>query len=188
MKRVLISTLVGLIALAVTAVAQKPKQEPQIWGGPAKKELKGAVKGHSYRVVLRIQQAKAGGRRITFAPASDPAIASDGFLINGAETYGFDGIYKEWAPKGYTARKVLEQRATEIIQFDVWMDGKRIPISRRKHETMLMPRLDTAHAELSKDGKQLVVYMSGSDGAGSWTSVWRIHRTGKVELNVSTGG
>jgi hypothetical protein len=188
MKRVRITTLVALPALVAASVAQAPKTPQLRWGGLERKELKGTFNGHYYRVILRAQNAKGGGRRITFDTASDPSIASDGFLINGAETYGFDGIYKDWVPKGHTARKVLEERATEVIQFDVWMDGKRVRVPRSKHETMLMPRLDTASAELSKDGKQLKVILSGSDGAGSWTALWTIRRTGKVELNIGVGG
>lgn len=170
----------SLVVLATLALAQSGEQ--------ARRELKGKTNGHYYRVLLRARDAKGDGRKITFMPPSDPVIRSDGILINGAQTFGFDGISLNMAPKGTTARQTLEKYATEIIQFQVWIDGKRISVSRRKHETMLQPRLDTVSAELSKDGKKLTVMMSGSDGAGSWTAVWSIQRSGKVDVSVGGGG
>lgn len=157
-------------------------------GALAKRELKGKVGTHTYRVVLQARDAKGDGRKITFQRASDPAIASDGISINGARTYGFDGISHYMAPKGRSATRVLEENASEIHRFNVWLDGKPIKISRRKHETMLMPDLKSAKAELSKDGKTLTLIMSGSDGAGFWTAVWTVRRSGKVDVSIGTGG
>lgn len=141
------------------------------WNGPARHEFLAQNNGHKVRAVVRHENFRARGRTVTLVKEGDWYTQ---ILLNGKPVQGFDGFDANTVRQYKTPAKLLEARATEIVQFDVWIDGKVHHIPRRLFEDLMNPDLgpDYDFVWISKDGKRVTVKVMGSDAAGGWVSVW----------------
>ena len=178
------SLVYGCLAMAHLAGFAPQNQDSPVsnWNGPESYEIKGANGKHSYRVLLRHANFRAHGRMVDFGGPT-------GIMIDSRPVYGFEFDREDWIKEFGTARKALERRATEIVQFAVWMDRKRIGVPRKAYSDLLNPDLGESYsfAWVSRDGKRLMVKQLGSDGAGSWSVHWTITNRGRVKRSEVSG-
>ncbi len=138
-------------------------------------------RGHrgKHRFLIRFEAAKfkVGKRRLTFYRLGPPGPDAEVFpRINGKKVFGQDGI----SPiKGLTPKAIMEKRFTELISLRASIDGKPLSIPRALVQNLLDPSIASDVEHLSRDGKTLIVEMSGSDGAGGYQVTWRLRRSGR---------
>ncbi len=169
-------TLLGPLILVACQAASVSN-----WNGPERHEFSAKNNGHKVRVVVRHANFAARGRKVTLVKEEDYYTQ---ILLNGKQVRGFDGFDTATVQKYKTPAKLLEAMATEIVQLDVWIDGKVQPVPQRLYDNLMKPDLgpDYNFVWISKDGKAVTIKIIGSDAAGGWVSIWswragRWHRT-----------
>jgi hypothetical protein len=177
----------GLLALAVLSLASgHPQDDSKLnWNPPRVREITGGNGGHFFKV--RIEQARFKGRGRKFSGLIDPGFDGGWPAADGRKLWGTDGWTKEELDRISTA--YFEERATEIVSFEGWVDGKKLSISRKLFDDLLWPNLnpECCWAWLSKDGSRLVVKMLGSDASGSYVVIWTLRPNGKHSRVVEHG-
>lgn len=153
----------GMFHLAQAAVADTD---------PGRRVLRGANDGHTFVVALAKKAFQPRDHHIRRR-------ADDLFVIDGRKAQGVEV---------YLPRE-------ELAYFTVTVDGKRWRVPDRLWRDCFEPHFgDTVtppasyiHAWVFKDGKRCTVKMEGSDGAGGYTVVWRLRKSGRHARTVEYG-
>ena len=155
MKRFFAATLL-ILACAACAYAQR---------APAGKlgtfRFEDRREGHTSRLVFRTGAFEPSKHRITFGKPSDPLYLK----VDGRGAFGVDGN---------TPR-------TEIKSFEFYFDGRRVAVPRRLYSDCFNPSFgkDYFAVKNGDDGASLLVFMAGSDAAGSYQVLWVLRKDGR---------
>lgn len=167
-----------LIVLAQPSPALS--EQKIILGYPEVYEMTGGNGGHSFRVRLQQATFKAQGRKVQVRTEG----GADCAYLEGRPLIG---IFLGWPEMTADLKGFLERNCTEMRAFDVWLDGKRVPIPQKQYDDLLDPNLGEGYcwSWLSRDGKKLVVKMMGSDAAGSYTVIWTFRGGNVVRREIT---
>lgn len=119
----------------------------------------------SHKVKLVFSAQNFDVKRHTVKTVTDPRSPLPGTWIDGKFALGTDlGIPR-----------------TEIASVRLYFDGKQVPINRSAFSDCYNPNLgkDYIWLKLGDDGKSVLAFMAGGDGAGGYQVFWIFRNDGK---------
>ena len=153
--------LPGAAALALLLVAAGTASAQ---GAPAGKSgtfrFAKDVGGHKARLVFKTAAFDRSRHRITYGKRLDLRVLE----VDGRMALGVDGN----VPR------------TEIRSVELYFDGRRVAVPRRLYADCFEPKFGQEHFVLKAgdDDGSLLVFMAGSDAAGSYQVVWVLRGDG----------
>lgn len=116
---------------------------------------------HTAKVVFKVKPFAHSKHKLTYSKQLDITVLK----VDGRMALGVDGN----APK------------IEIQSLHFYFDGKKVFIPRRLYSDCFEPNFDSDYFQLKigDDGKSLLAFMAGSDGAGSYQVYWVLRKDGK---------
>lgn len=78
----------------------------------------------------------------------------------------------------------------EIDSMRFYLDGQEIKIPRRLYADCFEPHFgnDYVNLEFGEEFRDVIVTMSGSDGAGGYQVTWRLRKDGRHSRSINPGG
>lgn len=176
----MVALIVSLSALAQPALSFAITQKLHSNWPEAYEISGGYAGGHSFRVQFRQANFKARGRKVEIVKMGELDLA----YVGGRPLHG---VFLGWPDRKEDLKGYLERERTELVAFDVWIDGGRLQVARSQYDDLLNPNFDYNYcwAWLSKDGKKLVVKLMGADAADSYTAIWTFQDGKVVKRSIS---
>ncbi len=78
----------------------------------------------------------------------------------------------------------------EIASMRFYLDGKEIKVPRRLYADCFDPKFGDDYVTLTfgRGFQEVIISMSGSDGAGSYEVIWRLRKNGQHSRSINIGG
>jgi hypothetical protein len=78
----------------------------------------------------------------------------------------------------------------EIASMRFYLDGKEIKVPGRLYADCFDPKFgdDYVTLEFGQGFRDVIISMSGSDGAGGYQVIWRLRRNGQHSRSINQGG
>lgn len=78
----------------------------------------------------------------------------------------------------------------EIDSMRFYLDGKEIKVPGRLYADCFDPNFGNDYVTLKfgRDFRDVIISMSGSDGAGGYQVIWRLRKNGQHSRSISLGG
>lgn len=172
------------------------------WNGPPKYVLSGSSLGHTYSVTLKqanfqirdrkllwvVQEVEKRGHGEIPVHALRKRSDWDGNYSSIFAGFSYKGELKQFLfDDGSEYREVVGKpvldkvkKTTELTGVSAVIDGKRINVPQRLYWDLLDPNLGKEYvsANISRDGKTLMIKMFGSDSTGGYRVVWTLKKGG----------
>jgi hypothetical protein len=122
---------------------------------------------HVARVVFRTRKFTRAGHRST-------RVVRGRTMVDGRPAIGTDG----------------NMPGVEIASMRFYLDGKEIKVPGRLYADCFDPKFgdDYVTLEFGRDSREVIISMSGSDGAGGYQVIWRLRKNGRHSRSINQGG
>ncbi len=122
---------------------------------------------HTARVVFRT-------RMFTRARHRSTGVVRGQTMVDGRPAIGTDG----------------NMPGMEIDSMRFYLDGKEIKISGRLYADCFDPKFGNDYVTLTfgRGFRDVIISMSGSDGAGGYQVIWRLRKNGQHSRTINIGG
>ena len=152
-------TLTALALLLLTATVASAQRAPA--GKVETFRFAHEVGGHKVRLVFTTAAFDRSRHRITHGKRLDAEVLE----VDGRIPMGMDG----------------NMPRTEIRSVEFYFDGRRIAVPRRLYADCFEPNFgqDYFAVKAGDDGGSLLVFMAGSDAAGSYQVMWILRKDGR---------
>jgi hypothetical protein len=123
--------------------------------------------GHTARVVFRTRVFARARHR-------SAAVVRGQTKVDGRPAIGTDG----------------NMPAVEIASMRFYLDAKEIKVPGRLYADCFDPKFgdDYVTLEFGRGSRDVIISMSGSDGAGGYQVIWRLRKNGRHTRSINLGG